>query len=111
MAQPSSLHEHAVEAERHLEALATGLAGAGADEGAIKTVQKMADVTRQLVKALGKGQEESGDDEPPAPEEPSPEEEEAAAAQGAPAPAPKRRTIQSATEELRREAQRRAARG
>jgi plasmid stabilization system protein ParE len=87
-----NLHEYAVNAEENLEKLATGLAAAGADPAAIKTVERMADVTRKLVKALGKGQEQTGDAEPPPPEQP-------------PAPAPRPRTIQSATEELRADAQ------
>ncbi len=60
-----SLHEHAVEAEKHLEALATGLAQAGASPETVDAVKQMADVTREIVKALGKGQESTGDEEPP----------------------------------------------
>lgn len=82
MAVTGSLHNHAVEAERHLEALATGLAEQGAPPETIKAVTKMADVARQLVKVLGKGQEATGDREPPEPEEAPPE------AAGAPAPGP-----------------------
>lgn len=66
----SPLHEHAVQAEKHLEQLATGLAKAGMDDGVVQTVTKMADVTRKIVSALGKGQENTGDEEPPAPAEP-----------------------------------------
>jgi hypothetical protein len=61
----ASLHEHAVQAEEHLEQLATGLAQAGADPETVDVVSKMAGVTRKLVKALGKGQEVTGDAEPP----------------------------------------------
>lgn len=61
------LHEHAIQAEKHLEALATGLSQAGADEGAIKAVSQMAEVCRKLISVLGKGQEQTGDREPPAP--------------------------------------------
>lgn len=68
MAEPSSLHEHAVQAENHLEQLATGLAKAGAEDDVLQTVTKMAEVARKIVTALGKGQEETGDAEPPAPE-------------------------------------------
>lgn len=73
-----NLHQYAVDAESNLEKLATGLAQAGADEETVKAVSKMADVTRQLVKALGKGQEQTADDEEPAPEEaePAPEEQQ-----------------------------------
>lgn len=67
MPSASSLHEHAVQAEAHLEQLATGLAKAGADEGTIQAVSQMADVTRKIVTALGKGQEATGDEEPAAP--------------------------------------------
>lgn len=91
MAQ-ASLHSIAINAEEALEQLATGLASAQADPAAVQTVEKMAAVTRKIVKALGQGQEETGDEEPPAPE-------------AQPAPPPRRRTIQSATEDLRREAQ------
>lgn len=67
MTQASSLHDHAVQAERHLEQLATGLAQAGAPDDTVKAVSKMAEVTRQIVTALGKGQEQTGDNQPPAP--------------------------------------------
>lgn len=95
MAEANSLHEHAVQAEKHLEQLATGMAQAGIEEGVIQTVSKMADVTRKIVTALGKGQEQTGDSEPPAPE------------QAQPAPRP---TVASATEELHREQMARAQR-
>jgi hypothetical protein len=58
------LHGYAVDAEKNLEALATGLAQAGHDPGTIDAVTQMADMTRQLVKALGAGQEQTGDDQP-----------------------------------------------
>ena len=64
-----NLHEYAVKAEENLEALATGLAQAGADEGTVQAVSQMASVTRKLVKVLGKGQEATGDDEAPEDEE------------------------------------------
>lgn len=84
----ATLHEHAVAAERHLEQLATGLGQAGADNQVIQTFSKMAEVTRKLVVALGRGQEVSGDAEPPA--------EEAVE----PPPPSQPRTIQSATQEM-----------
>lgn len=62
----SDLHTAAVNAEQNLEQLATGLAQAGADEATVQAVTKMAEVTRQLVKALGAGQEQTGDQAPPA---------------------------------------------
>lgn len=64
-----NLHEYAVQAEQNLEKLATGLAQAGASPETIKAVEQMADVTREIVKALGKGQEQTADEEPPAEEE------------------------------------------
>ena len=60
-----ALLETALQAEKNLEKLATGLAEAGAAKEAVDTVSKMADVTRQIVQALGKGQEGTGDQEPP----------------------------------------------
>lgn len=79
----------AVEAEANLEKLATSLAQLGADENTVKAVSQMADVVRKIVAALGKGQEETGDDEPPAEE--------------APAEGPK--TVGQATDELHQETQ------
>lgn len=61
-----NLHGYAVDAEKNLEALATGLAQQGMDEATVEAVTKMADMTRELVKALGAGQEETGDDQPAA---------------------------------------------
>lgn len=92
-----NLHQYAVEAEANLEKLATGLAQAGADEGTVKVVEQMADVTRKIVKALGKGQEETPDNEPPEEEEKSEPEQPQ-----------KRETMDSATSSLHQEAQRRA---
>lgn len=69
-----NLHEVAVAAESNLEKLATGLAQSGADEKTVNAVSQMADVCRQIVKALGKGQEATGDDEPPESEEEEPED-------------------------------------
>jgi hypothetical protein len=63
---PEDLHGIAAEAEKCLEKLATGLSEAGAAPDAVKTVSDMADVVHQVVKALGEGQEQTGDDEPPA---------------------------------------------
>lgn len=84
----SSLHKHAVDAERALEQLATGLAQAGVDEQVISTFTQFAEVTRQLVHALGAGQEQTADMEPPADEE------------LAPSPPTRPRTIQSAAQGL-----------
>lgn len=98
----ASLHEHAVQAEKHLEQLATGLAKVQADEGTVQTVSKMADVARKIVSALGAGQEETSDAEPPAPgpETPAPGE-------GAPAAQP--HTMDSATSALHQDMQASAA--
>lgn len=93
-----NLHAYAVEAESNLEKLATGLAQAQADPQIVKTVSEMADVTRKIVKALGKGQEQTGDKEPPAPE-PQPQQQ--------PAPQQQPRTLGEATDQLHQEQQRR----
>lgn len=61
--EPDDLHAHAVDAESALEQLATGLAQAKVDPGVVQTVTKMADVTRKIVKVLGKGQAATGDAE------------------------------------------------
>jgi hypothetical protein len=76
-------------AERHLEQVATGLAQAGAEDQVVKTFTQMADVARQLAVALGRGQEQTGDGEPPAAEPVAPQP-----------PAIKPRTIQGASQEL-----------
>lgn len=60
---PQELHATAVQAEKYLEQLATGLGQAGASPETVKAVTQMAEVTRQIVTALGKGQE-SAPDEP-----------------------------------------------
>jgi plasmid stabilization system protein ParE len=86
-----NLHAYAVAAEENLEKLATGLAQAGADEGTVDAVEKMADVTRKIVTALGAGQERTGDQEPA---EPQPEQ--------------RRETMDSATDALAREARAKA---
>lgn len=50
----AKLHDSAVKAEKELEALATGLAQAGADPGAVKAVTQMADVVRKMVGMMAK---------------------------------------------------------
>lgn len=58
------LHQEALQAEKHLETLATGLAKV-ADDKTVKAVQQMADVMRQLVQALaGKAHEAAPPAEP-----------------------------------------------
>lgn len=59
------MHKTALDAEKSLEQLATELAEAGVDPKTVKAVTQMAEVMRQVVSALGKGQEESGNNEPP----------------------------------------------
>jgi hypothetical protein len=88
---PGELHSHAVQAERHLEALATGLAKVGADEAVIDGVAALADKVRQVVAVLGKGQELTGDDEAVETQQ------------------PERQTIATATDALHRDAQAAAA--
>lgn len=90
-----NLHGLAVEAEQNAEKLATGLAQAGVDQKVVGAVEQCADVLRKIVKALGKGQEETGDAEPPAPQEQPP-----------PAETQQPSTIAGATEELHRETSR-----
>lgn len=68
----ASLHDEALQAEKHLEALATGLGQVGASPATIKAVSQMAEVTRQIVSALGKGQEDTGDEEPSSEAQPTP---------------------------------------
>lgn len=60
------LHSYAVDASENLERLATGLGQAGAPPETVEAVTKMADVTRQIIKSLGAGQEQTADDAPPA---------------------------------------------
>lgn len=76
-----NLHEYAVGAEQNAEKLATGLAQAGASPETVKVVEQCADVFRQIVKALGKGQEQTGDEEPPAEESAQPASFDQAAAE------------------------------
>jgi hypothetical protein len=53
-ADPIQLHTHALQAEKHLEALATGLGQADADPGVIKAVSQMADAMRKIASAMAK---------------------------------------------------------
>lgn len=65
-ATANSLHDHAIQAEKHVEALATGLAKAGASDETVKTITQCADILRQVASALAQGAEH-------APNEPEPE--------------------------------------
>lgn len=76
-----SLHDHALQAEKHLEALATGLGQAGASPETVKAVSQMADVARELVSALGKGQEAQPDEAAAAEEDQGPTSFDQAAAE------------------------------
>ena len=49
-----NLLEYAIQAEKNLEQLATGLGQEGADEGTIQVVTQMAEMARKLVRAMGK---------------------------------------------------------
>lgn len=64
-ASTDKLHDHAVQAEKHAEALATGLAQVGADDAAVKTVTQCAEILRKIATALAKG---GTSDEQPEPE-------------------------------------------
>ena len=75
-----NLHAYAVQAEGAAEKLATGLAQSGADPAAVEQVSKAADLFRGLVSTLGKGQEQTADNEPPAPQPSRPETMESATA-------------------------------
>lgn len=75
------LHAYAVGAEENLEKLATGLAKEGASEETVKAVEQMADVCREIVKALGKGQEQTADEEGPPEEAEQPRSIDQAAAE------------------------------
>lgn len=61
---PQDIHALALEAEKSAEALATALAHEGASEPTVKQITTCADIFRQVVEALGRGQEETGDEEP-----------------------------------------------
>lgn len=61
------IHGLAVEAERSVEQLATALAQAGAGDETVRAVEQIADVLRQFVTTLGKGQAETADEEPAQP--------------------------------------------
>jgi hypothetical protein len=88
----TDLHELAVDGEKNLEQLATGLAQAGANPETVQAVEQMADVLREIVKALGKGQEATADEEPAAPEGPASFDQAAAETQQAMQASAKQRT-------------------
>ncbi len=68
--RPEQLHEHASQAEQHLEQLATGLARIDADPQAVEAITKMAGVVRTVASSLAKqgleGQRAEG--QPPEPQ-------------------------------------------
>ena len=88
----TDLHSEALQAEQHLEALATGLAKAGVEEKIVDAVTGWAKGARTIAAQLGKGQERTANDEPPADEQ-----------------QPQQHTMQSATDALHRDAQAAAA--
>lgn len=87
-----ALHEHAIQAEKHLEQLATGLAAVGAPPEAVKSLAKMADVVRGLAQRLGKPQQ----DQAPQPQPSQPQQ---------------RPTMQSATNDMQAELRARRQQG
>ena len=60
----ADVHALAVDAERAAEKLATALGQEGASEEVLANVSQCADLFRQVVEALGHGQEEQPDHEP-----------------------------------------------
>lgn len=56
MDSPGSIHNHALQAEKHLEQLATGLGSAGVDPAVVKAVAQMADAMRKIVEQMGPDQ-------------------------------------------------------
>lgn len=67
----SNLHDKAVQAEASVEALATDLAKAGADDDMVDAVTKLADELRSIAGALVKGQEAAPAQQPADPQRPS----------------------------------------
>lgn len=61
-----NLLEKAQDAERGVEALATALGQAGADDQTLSALEQISEALRQIVTALGAGQEDTADDEPAA---------------------------------------------
>jgi GTP cyclohydrolase I len=59
-AQPDTeeVHDYAVEAEKSVEQLATGLGQMGADPGMVEACGQMADVLRKIATGLAKGMKE-----------------------------------------------------
>lgn len=53
-ADPYKLHDHAIQASKHLEALATGLGHADAPEKVTATFTKMADACRSLASTMSR---------------------------------------------------------
>lgn len=60
----ADVHATAVQAEKFAEKLATELAKEGASQQTVDQISQCADILRQVVEALGRGQEETGDEEP-----------------------------------------------
>jgi hypothetical protein len=62
---PGEMHEHAVEASKHVEALATGFAKGDAEPDVIKAVTDMAEMLRGIAKAMAKAPTPAPTDAPP----------------------------------------------
>lgn len=60
----ADIHATAVQAEKYAEQLATELAKEGASEQTVGQITQCAEILRQVVEALGRGQESTGDEEP-----------------------------------------------
>lgn len=76
MANGNALHDHALQLEKHAEALHSGLSQMGAEESEIAPLKECADIGRQYASALAKSEntgtpeeekpaEENPDDQPP----------------------------------------------
>lgn len=66
-ADPMEMHEHALQAEKHLEALATLMGKADAPEPVVKAVSGMADAMRKVVSSMAKAPAPTPAAERPAP--------------------------------------------
>lgn len=80
------LHGMAVDAAGLVDKLTTGLTASGVDPGAVDRLSQCGDILRDTAKLLGKGQEQTADDEPAAMSQPD------------------RPTLESATADLHRSA-------
>lgn len=72
-ATPDQLHTYALNAERNLEQLATGLASVGAQDTAVKAISTMAHSCRQIAAQLAKGGTQDQNAQQPA--QPAPDQQ------------------------------------